>query len=116
MWLILLFGLLSPVNSNGLKPVLQELFVPKNLAENKTVRLNCNLLQGENENGLKLEWFLNGEKIEEKLNKRKILFNGESSELVIKNLQIEDLGDYKCVGTNEYGEHNQNVTLYFNGN
>ena len=113
---LIIFGFffcLNSVYTDENRPILQELFVPKNLGENKTVKLNCNLLQGEN---VKLEWFLNGKKIDEKLNKRKISFYGESSELVIKFLSIDDLGNYKCVGSNKYGEDVQRISLHFNGN
>lgn len=110
--LILLIGLTPfTFGDETNKPLLQELWAPKNLAENKTVRLNCNLIQG---NSVKFEWYLNDQKLESNV-KRRIVFNEESSELVFKSLSAHDLGTYRCVAKNEFGEDNQNVSLFFNG-
>lgn len=112
MLLILIAGILiNPVISNENRPILQELLLPKNLAQNRTVRLNCNLLQGE---GVKFKWLFNDQLLHEKLNKIKILYNEESTELLIKGLQMEDLGEYKCIGSNRHGQDTQKLSLYFN--
>ena len=115
MILILFYGLLiSPLTlaDNLNKPVLQEFWIPKNLAENKTIRLNCALIQGESVN---FEWFLNDHKLEQN-SKRRIVQNEESSELVIKSLSVDDIGEIKCIGKNKYGQDSQKMSLIFNGN
>ena len=115
MWIlsVIVFGLIGSLAfcNNINKPFLQEITLPKSLAENKTVKLNCNLLQGEFAN---FEWFLNENKIELN-NRRRIINNEESSELTIKSLQIEDLGEIKCKSINKYGQDSQKVSLLFNG-
>ena len=109
--IILIVGLISPMKFADNKPILQEFWTPKSLAENKTVKLNCNLLQGELAN---FQWFLNENKIDQN-NRRRIINNEESSELIIKSLSIEDLGEIKCTSINKYGQDSQKVSLLFNG-
>lgn len=114
MWiLIILIGLLSPflIADDTSRPILLEFWTPKNLAENKTVRLTCALLQGSS--AVNFEWFLNDQKIDQN-NNRRIIINEESSELVIKSLSVDDLGDYTCTAKNQFGQDSQNVSLYFN--
>ena len=109
---ILIFGLLSSSTfaSNDI-PMLQDILVSKNLKENQTTRLLCSISQGES---VDFQWFLNDKKIAED-HRRKIKLNGDSSELVIKSLSIDDLGDYKCIGQNKYGQDVQTASLVFNG-
>ena len=113
MWIpILILGLFSSVTIAENLPLLQEFWMPKNLAENRTVKLNCNLIQGLQP--LHFEWFLNDQKLEPN-SKRRIVINEESSELVIKSLSVDDLGEYQCVARNGQGEDNQKVSLFFDG-
>ena len=114
MNLILFYGLLiSPLTlaDNLNKPVLQEFWIPKNLAENKTIRLTCALIQGESVN---FEWFLNDRKLTEN-KRRKIKLGDDSSELTIKSLTVDDLGEIKCTVSNTYGRDSQKAQLMFNG-
>lgn len=110
--ILLVFGTWK-VNSDEFsdKPLLQELLVPKNLSENQTVRLNCNLLQGESAN---FNWYLNDRQLEE-TNRRRIKLNDDSSELVIKQVSVDDLGDYKCVAEKNGFQDMQIVSLLMNG-
>ena len=113
MFWILVLGLLSPFvaaeSSNG--PLLQELFVPKNLKENQTTRLVCSIVQGD---AVDFQWFLNDKKLDQN-DRRRIVSHEELSELVIKSLSIDDLGDYKCIVQNKYGQDVQKASLVFNG-
>ena len=115
MFLILIFGLLlSPFVSaeSNEKPLLQELFIPKNLAENQTIRSICSIERDESSE-LTFEWFLNDQKLVTNY-RRKIKINEDSSELIIKSLSIDDLGELKCTASNKYGQDNQKGLLYFN--
>lgn len=114
MWLIMLFGLLSPTISielNEEKPLLQEISLPKNLKENQSIRLNCALLLGQS---VKFEWMFNGEKVIEN-EKRKLVYHEDSSDLIIKTLSVDELGEIKCIATNKYGQDVQKVQLLING-
>lgn len=112
MWIIfiLIIGLLGPF-AFGSEILLQEITLPKNLAENKSVRLICALLQGES---VKFEWYLNNQKLEQDV-KRRIVLNEESTELVIKSLSVDDLGEYTCIAKNQLSQDAQNVSIFFNG-
>lgn len=115
MWLILIFGLLNSVQLIELltedKPLIQEIVLPKNINENQTVRLNCALIQGQS---VDFEWFFNNEKL--KVNeKRRISLREDASELIIRHVSVEDLGEYKCVATNRHSKDVQSVTLFVNG-
>lgn len=116
MWLILiLISFLKLINSTEISggeiPLLQELLVPKNLAENQTIRLNCGLIKGTN---VQLEWYFNNKKLEDDL-RRKIRLNSDSIDLIIKKLQIDDLGVYKCLGFNELSRDEKEINLNFPG-
>ena len=111
MYWLLIIGLLSPLANCDDKPILQEILVPKNLVENQTIRLLCGIIKGES---VEFEWYKNDKKLTE-FDKRKIKYSEDSSELIIKSLSIDDLGDYKCVSKNKYGVDSQIVSLYFSG-
>ena len=114
MFLILTLGLiLSPLTSGELyeRPFLQEILVPKNLKENQTFRLLCALTQGES---VDFQWFHNDKKLES-TNRRKIVFKDDSSELIIKSLSVDDLGEINCIAKNKYGQDVQKVQLLING-
>ena len=113
MFSILIFGLLFSLvfaESND-KPFLQEITVPKNLAENKTVKIGCHLLQGES---VDFSWYLNQKKLEQNA-RRRVINHDESSELVIKLLSIDDLGEIKCVVNSKNGQDSQKGLIAFNG-
>ena len=113
MWIpILILGFFSSVTIAENLPLLQEFWMPKNLAENRTVKLNCNLIQGLQP--LHFEWFLNDQKLEPN-SKRRIVINEESSELVIKSLSVDDIGEIKCTVKNSFGQDTQKTALLFDG-
>ena len=116
MWIaiFLAFGLFGPIAfaENADAPLLQELWMPKNLAENRTVKLNCNLIQGVQP--LVFDWFLNDQKLEPN-SRRRIVINEESSELVIKSLSVEEIGEIQCTVKNNFGQDSQKGFLLFNG-
>lgn len=97
-WFFLLHQAILSEGSEEL-PLLQEIFVPKNLNEHQPIKLNCDLLQGKQP--VRLAWLFNGKKL---------------NDLVIRSLTIDDLGQYECVGSNEFGQHKRQASVYFNGN
>ena len=109
IWLIQ--PLLSLPLDAGEAPVIQEIFVSKNLNENATAKLICSLSQGEN---VQFAWYLNDRKVTENA-RRKIKLHDGSSELVIKLLSIDDIARYQCEAKNEFGADQKDVYLSFNG-
>lgn len=106
--ILILFALANLAKPNDEIPLLQQLVLP-NLAENQTVRLNCALIQGKD---VTLTWYFNGQKIEESSRIR--IKNGyESADLIIKNLQIDDQGRYKCQAFNHLAKDEKEIDLYF---
>lgn len=116
MFLLVFLGifLVSPFSSLQLNsaPIIQDIFVSKNLNENQTTKLICSLLQGGND--VQFDWFLNGQKLIAN-DRIKIRSHDESSDLVIKSLSVDDIGRYFCEVKNEFGSDKKNVDLYFNG-
>ena len=115
MYLFGLIWLLLPLLSAQLQAnnpvVIQEVFVPKNLAQNQTVRLICALLSGEQP--VSFEWYFNDRKLIENSN-RKIKTGEDSSDLIIKSLSVDDIGRYQCSSSNELGSDRREVDVYFN--
>lgn len=93
-------------------PLLQEIFLPKTLNENQPIKLNCDLLQGKQP--VRLDWHFNGKKLDED-SRIKIKTDEDSTSLVIRSLTINDLGEYECLASNEYGQHKRQALVYFNG-
>lgn len=111
MWLLLLILSSPALGEFNDKLLLQEILVPKNYAEGQTIRLLCATIQGDSAN---FDWFLNGQKIDG-LARRKIKRGDDSSELTIKSLSADDLGEVQCTASNKHGEDTQKVVLAFNG-
>ena len=116
MWtsfVLIAAGLLSSfvLANNANRPLLQEIALPKNLSENKTIRLLCSIESGDS---VEFAWHLNDQKLDPN-GKRRIINHEESSELVIKSLSVDDLGTYSCLGQNKHGRDVQKVQLIFNG-
>lgn len=111
-WLSLIW--LMPILVQSIsQPIIQEIFVSKNLMLNQTARLICALLSGEQP--INFEWYFNDEKLLENKN-RKIKLSDDSSDLIIKSLSIDDIGKYECVATHhEFGSDRKAVNVYFNG-
>ena len=115
MYLIALLTLIRPliaIQLDGNRPLLQEITLPKNLNENQTIKLNCDLLQGSQ---VEFIWYFNNEKLAENSRKR-IKSNEETSYLVIKSLSVEDIGRYTCVAqSSEFESDRKDVDVLFNG-
>lgn len=109
IWFLL--PLLSTQSDSG-QVVIQEIFVPRNLAQNQTVRLNCALISGEQP--VSFEWYFNNAKLVENSN-RKIKISEDSSDLIIKSLSVDDIGKYQCRSSNELGSDRKDVDVFFNG-
>lgn len=109
--ILAILSLIKSVELNEEKPLIQEITLPKAIVEGQTVRLNCALIQGGSVN---FEWLINGEKLKES-SKRRIKLSEDSSELIIKQVSVEDLGEYQCIGSNRNGKDAQSVSLLVNG-
>ena len=112
--MLLLFGLIGLwfVEANGDKPVLQELFVPRKLVENQTIRLNCDLIQGTKP--IQFNWFFDDEPIRENERLQIDSRKDDASSLVIRRLSVDSVGRYKCVSLNDHGSDQQEVAVYVN--
>ena len=91
------------------RPVLQEILAPRKLVEKQNIKLNCDLMQGSKP--VRLGWFFNDEPIRESKSLQ-IIDREDMSSLVIRELSVESVGRYKCVGTNDLGSDQQTVALY----
>ena len=112
--MLLLFGLICLwfVKANGDKPVLQELFVPRKLVENQTIRLNCDLIQGAKP--IRFSWFFDDKPIRENERLEVDSRKDDASSLMIKRLSVEQIGSYRCVASNDHGSDQQAVAVYVN--
>ena len=99
-------------HGNWQAPVLQEMFVPRKLAENQTIRLNCDLVQGAKP--IRFSWYFNDEPIRESERLEIDARKDDASSLLIKGLSVDSLGRYKCVGMNDHGSDQQTVAVYVN--
>ena len=92
-------------------PLLQEIFVPRSLNENQTIKLNCDIIQAKQP--VKIEWYFKNRKLEND-SKHKIRATEESASLMIRTLSIDDLGEYFCLASNELGNHKRYASVYMN--
>lgn len=110
MFLIYFLLLLHPIIADENIPIVQ-LLAPKNFNPNQIVRLNCNLLSGQSP--FNFEWYFKDQKLVNN-NKTTIKIGDDSADLIIRQLSVEDLGDYKCIVSNSYGKDEQKVSLFTN--
>lgn len=115
MFLLIVVALIQPLiatQPDSNRPLLQEITLPKNLNENQTIKLNCDLLQG---GQVEFAWLFNNEKLVESSRKR-IKSNDEYSYLVIRSLSVDDIGRYTCVAqSSEFESDRKEVDVFFNG-
>lgn len=100
------------IERNDDRPLLQEIFVPKNLNENQTIKLNCDLVQGKQP--VTFEWYFNDEKLANN-DRIKVRTGDDFSNLMIRSLSIDDNGDYYCIGSNQFGNYKRHASVYVNG-
>ena len=112
MFVIYLIVCLAIVEADdSQRPVLQELWVPRKLVENQTVRLNCDLIQGTKP--IQFSWFFNDAPIREN-EQLEVETRKDASSLMIKRLSVEQIGSYRCVASNDHGSDQQAVAVYVN--
>jgi hypothetical protein len=109
IFLICLFNWFVFIGANQ-KPILQEIFTPKKLVENQTVRFNCDLLLG---GAAHFSWYLNDEQLKEN-DKLKIKNREDTSSLMIQEISVDSNGIYRCQATNEYGSDSQKISIFVN--
>ena len=111
IYLIGCFVIAKASQDNRQRPVLQEITLPRKLVESQSIRLNCDLLQGSRP--IRFGWFFNDEPVAES-ERLQVTYRDDVSSLMIRELSVEQIGTYKCVGTNEYGSDQQTVTVQVN--
>lgn len=109
--IICLINWFVTVIANQKKPTLQEILLPKKLIENQGIKLNCDLIDGTKP--IKFIWYFNDQILNEK-DKNQIIHRDDMSSLMIKELSIEEIGTYKCVAINNFGDDSQKVTIQVN--
>lgn len=95
---------------NDAKPILQEILLPRRIVENQNIKLNCDLLNGAKST---FSWYFNDELIKEN-DRVQIVQREDESNLIIKEVSIDDLGTYRCVASNSFGSDQQRVSVLFN--
>lgn len=113
IYFLWLFQPILTTDSNELKPIIQEISLPRNVKSNQILRLNCALVQGIQP--LMFEWYYGNEKLHN-TNKTTIKVRDDSADLIIKPpLTVDDLGDYRCEVKNSYGKDSQKISFHTNG-
>lgn len=100
------------------RPLIQEIAVPRKLKQGKSVRLSCGTIQGELP--MVFSWFFNNVPItgSDQFQRSNFIVRkaDTNSDLVIKSLSIDNIGQYSCFGSNKHGIDVQNASILFEGN
>lgn len=99
------------------KPLIQEIYVPRQLKQAKSVRLSCGTIQGELP--MMFSWFFNNVQITggDQFQRSNFIIRtaDTSSDLIIRSLSIDNIGRYSCSSSNKHGTDTQNVSIQFEG-
>ena len=113
----LLIGLLDGQTFDQGRPLIQEIYVPRQLKQANSVRLNCGTVQGELP--MVFSWFFNNRQItgsDQFQRSNFIVRTAETnSDLIIKSLSIDTIGQYSCSSSNRHGTDAQNVSILLEG-
>ena len=113
MLLVYLIGWFAVVSASSEdRPILQEILVPRKLAENQNIKLNCDLMQGAKP--IQFSWFFNDEPVRESDQLKIDTRRDDASSLIIKSLSVESVGRYRCAATNDHGSDQQTVAVQVN--
>lgn len=114
---VLFVGLLTGQTFDQGKPLIQEIYVPRQLKPAKSVRLSCGTIQGEPP--MVFTWSFNNVQIADKDPFQRSNFivrtADTSSDLIIKSLSVDNIGLYSCSSSNRHGIDTQNVSILFEG-
>ena len=112
IYLVGCFVITRAIHNDENKPILQEILAPRKLVENQNIKMNCDLLKGSKP--IQFSWFFNDEPVRESERLQIDTRRDDVSSLIIRELSVDSVGRYKCVGTNEHGSDQQTVALYVN--
>lgn len=112
VFLFLVFLLNSVSCSDSDRPMIADLLMSSRLVEGKKFSLTCQLNSGKQP--ISWTWFHSNEVVRPN-DKIAILTNEESSQLIIKEMSLEDAGRYTCQLENAYGSDSKQVDLKLNG-
>ena len=114
---VLLVGLFDGQTIDQGRPLIQEIAVPRQLKQAKSVRLSCGTIQGELP--MVFSWFFNNVPIvgSDPFQKSNFIVRtaDTSSDLIIKSLSIDNIGRYSCSSSNKHGVDVQNASIVFEG-
>lgn len=114
---VLFVGLLTGQTFDQGKPLIQEIYVPRQLKLAKSVRLSCGTIQGEPP--MVFTWSFNNAQIADKDPFQRSNFiirtADTNSDLIIKSLSVDNIGLYSCSSSNRHGIDTQNVSILFEG-
>lgn len=114
---VLFIGSLDGQTFDQGRPLIQEIYVPRQLKQAKSVRISCGTIQGELP--MVFSWSFNNAPIAAKDPFQRSNFiirtADTSSDLVIKSLSVDSIGLYSCSSSNKHGTDSQNVSILFEG-
>lgn len=82
------------------KPIIKEPLHDQHVYENSQIQLDC-VIVGNPEP--EVIWYHNGKPVKES-DKLKLLFEGDRCTLILKEISVNDAGNYRCVAINPVGE------------
>lgn len=94
------------------KPLIHDLLVPSKLVEGKKFYLTCHLNSGKQP--ISFAWYHADELVRPSDNIA-VVSAEESSQLIIKEMRLQDSGQYVCRVENAYGSDSRSVDLKLNG-
>ncbi|CAH1789041.1 unnamed protein product, partial [Owenia fusiformis] len=101
-------GMSETDDQEAVKPTFTSELYDKDVQEGSRVRLDC-IIVGHPEP--EVIWFKNTKPVKESKDFQ-LLFEGDKCSLVIREVYLEDGGEYKCVARNQYGEATNTCQLH----
>lgn len=98
----------------GEGPIIQDLLVSSRLVEGKRFYLTCQLSESSSRSPISFSWFHAGQLIKPNENVA-IVNTDESSQLIIKEMNLNHSGNYVCKVENDQGSDSRQVDLKLNG-
>lgn len=94
-------------------PVLYPLMTPSNPSVGDDADIVCKLRRGADP--VTFEWLYNGRSIPSHRQKARITTSPRTSLFSIRNIQVDDIGNYTCVASNAHGRDSQTESFLIEG-